>query len=105
MFSRLAADMDDKSLEMLEFPKIREMLAGFTSFSGSRELALILKPSADAEQVSLGLRESAEARRLLAVRSGFSVGAIMDIRQSARMAATGRVLDPIALVGIQRTLV
>lgn len=104
-FSRLVTDMDDKSLEMLEFPKIREILAGFTSFSGSKELALILKPSADAEQVSLGLRESAEARRLLAVRPGFSVGDIMDVRQSVRMAATGRVLDPIALVGVQKTLV
>jgi hypothetical protein len=26
-------------MEMLEFPKIREILAGFTSFSASRELA------------------------------------------------------------------
>ena len=29
-----------KSLEMLEFPKVREILAGLTTFSASYELAL-----------------------------------------------------------------
>jgi hypothetical protein len=36
--------MDEKSLAMLEFPHIREILAEYTSFSASRDLALSLKP-------------------------------------------------------------
>ena len=59
--------MDDKSLEILEFPRIREILAGFTEFSASHELALEIQPLSDYEQISLLLRQSAEARRLLSV--------------------------------------
>ncbi len=46
--------MKDKSLEMLEFPRVKEILAGYTSFAISREMALALKPSTDIEQVSTG---------------------------------------------------
>ena len=31
--------MDEKTLQVLEFPKVLEQLAGFTSFSASTELA------------------------------------------------------------------
>ena len=30
--------MDEKSLEILEFPRIRKILSGFTSFSAVKEL-------------------------------------------------------------------
>ena len=39
--------MDEKSLEILEFSQITVILAGYTSFSASRELALALKPLTD----------------------------------------------------------
>ena len=42
--------MGDRDLELLEFHKIREILAGFTSFSASRELALNLVPLSDEEE-------------------------------------------------------
>ena len=45
--------MDEKSLEILEFPQIRAILAGYTSFSVSRELALTLKPLTDYDHISL----------------------------------------------------
>ncbi|GAH64318.1 unnamed protein product, partial [marine sediment metagenome] len=54
--------MDDKSLEILEFPRVRDILASYTSFSASRELAINLQPSSNLEQISLLLRQSAEAR-------------------------------------------
>ena len=92
-----------RALKCWNSPK-SEILAGLLLF-GKQGTGSHPKPSADAEQVSLGLRESVEARRLLAVRPGFSVGDIIDVRQSARMAVTGQVLDPVALVGIQKTLV
>ena len=62
--------MDNKSLEILEFPRILGMLAGFTSFSASRELAATLKPLSDREQISLLLRQVAEARQLLTLDPG-----------------------------------
>ena len=96
--------MDDKSLEMLEFPQVREILAGFTSFVASRELALNLQPLSDYERVSLLLRQSAEARHLLSIETGFSIGGVLDIRETVKMAARGKVLEARGLIEIQKTL-
>jgi DNA mismatch repair protein MutS2 len=96
--------MDDKSLEMLEFPRIREILAGFTSFSVSRELATTLKPQRDYEQISLLLRQATEAHQLLSLDPGFSIGGVLDIREAARMAALESILEPQTLLEIQQTL-
>jgi len=96
--------MDEKSLEMLEFPRVREILAGFTSFSASHDLAMSLRPSTDPELVSLLLTQSTEARRLLAANPGFSIGAASDVREAASMAARGKILELQTLLDIQITL-
>ncbi len=96
--------MDDKSLEMLEFPRIREILAGYTRFAMSRELALNLKPGTDYEQVSLLLQRTAEARQLLALDKGFATGEIPDIRETLKMASLQSVLEPRSLLEIQQAL-
>ena len=96
--------MGDKDLELLEFNKIREILAGFTSFSASRELALDLSPLSDEEEVRLRLRQSAEARRLLSLSPDTHIGEVVDIREVVKMAARGKVLDAQSLLEIQRTL-
>ena len=96
--------MGDRDLELLEFHKIREILAGFTSFSASRELALDLTPLSDEEEVHLRLRQSAEARRLLSLSPDTHIGEVADIREVVKMAARGKVLDPQSLLEIQKTL-
>ena len=95
--------MDRKSLEMLEFPPIREILAGFTSFSASRELAVSLQPLPDPKQVSLLLRQSSEARHLFSLEHDFSIGGVTDIRKEVRMAERGKILEPKTLLKIQQT--
>lgn len=99
-----ANKIDDKSLELLEFPRVKDILAGFASFSASRELALNLQPAADPELVSRLLRQSAEARHLLASEPGFSIGGAVDIRAVVKTAALGKVLEPPTLGDIQNTL-
>lgn len=96
--------MDATSLELLEFPKVREILASFTSFPASHKLALELMPSPNPQLVLLLLRQSAEARRLLASNPGFSVGGIVDVRREVEMAYRGRILTPSTLLDIQNTL-
>lgn len=96
--------MGDRDLELLEFHKIREILAGFTSFSAGRQLAFVLKPLSDEEQVRLLLTQSAEARRLLSLSPDVHIGEVFDIREAVKMAARGKVLDPQTLLGIQKTL-
>jgi dsDNA-specific endonuclease/ATPase MutS2 len=49
--------VDQTSLELLEFPKVREILASFTSFSASRELALGLAPSPNLPKVKRPVSE------------------------------------------------
>ena len=96
--------MDNSSIEMLEFPKIREMIADFTSFSASRELALNLQPSSDFNVISLLLQQSAEARKLLSLRVDFSIGNAKDVREDAEVAAKGMHLEPEKLIAIKDTL-
>jgi DNA mismatch repair protein MutS2 len=96
--------MDNKSLEMLEFPRIREILAGYTSFSAGRELAAALMPQRDFDKISRLLQQTAEARRLLVTDRGFSIGSVTDIRDKARLAALEGILDPLSLLEVQQTL-
>jgi len=96
--------LDEKSIEILEFPRIREILAGFTSFPTSRQLALDLQPLTDHEQITALLRQSAEARHLLSLEPDFSVGGITDVREAVKLAARSKILEPQTLVEIQQTL-
>ena len=96
--------MSDRDLELLEFHKIREILAGFASFPASRQLALRLIPLPDEEEVCLRLRQSAEARHLLSLSPDMHIGEVLDIREVVKMAAKGKVLEPHTLLDIQKTL-
>jgi DNA mismatch repair protein MutS2 len=96
--------MDDKSLEMLEFPRIREILAGYTSFTTSHELAEALQPRQDYAQITLWLNQTAEARSLLNLERGFSVGNVLDVREKAKLAAREGMLDTLSLLEVQQTL-
>lgn len=96
--------MDEKSLEILEFPEIKRRLAECTSFSASREMALGLKPVADYQTISLWLKQSAEARRLLSLNPTFVLGQASDIRETVRAAALGKVLEPMSLIECRQTL-
>ena len=60
--------MDKKSLEMLEFPHIRNILASYTSFSASHSLALELEPHTNKDEISSLLQQAKEGRHLLSNR-------------------------------------
>jgi len=96
--------MDEKTLEILEFSQITKILAGYTSFSASHDLALELKPLTDYEQIALRLGQSAEARQLFDLEPGFSIGGVSDIREAVKMASLEGILDPKSLVELQQTL-
>ena len=96
--------MDGKSLDLLEFPKVRELVAGYTSFEASRELAHALEPKADLVEITGLLAESGEARRLLDEESSFTIGALTDIREPVRLAALGKVLEPLTLLDVRDSL-
>ncbi len=96
--------MDSKTLNVLEYPKILERLAGYCDFSASMEMARALEPTDSFDLASARLAETTEARKLLSVRD-VGIGGAHDIRPAADLAARGGVLDPQHLLDIKSTLI
>ncbi len=97
--------MNEKTLQLLEFPKIRAALAGHTHFSASHELALKTRPTRDIALATLWLKQTTEARLLLATTSDLSLGGLTDIRGSCSLASRGGVLSQEELLEIKNSLI
>jgi DNA mismatch repair protein MutS2 len=96
--------MDDKSVQLLEFPSIRERLAGLTTFPPGRRLAESIAPWDDPVLVARGLDETDQTRSLLEERSTVGIGAAHDIGPWIERAARGGRLDPGQFLEIAETL-
>jgi len=96
--------MDEKSLELLEFPRVREILSKYAEFSGGCRLALTIQPLSDYRQVCRLLSQSREVRRLLAINPNFSIGEVADISDISRQARVGMILEPLDLLKVASTL-
>jgi DNA mismatch repair protein MutS2 len=93
-----------KHLNTLEFPKILERLARHADFSTSKELALALMPAFYLSEVEERQAETREARRLLSVKPGLSVGGARDVRPLLERASRSAALLPAELLDIRQTL-
>ena len=96
--------MDRRSIEILEFPLVRERLAEHTSFGPSRKLAEALQPESDPVLVARGLDETDEARDLMHERPGVGIAGARDIGPAIERAARGGRLDPGQFVDLGVTL-
>ena len=89
--------MDPDALEVLEFPAIRERLAAATSTELGAELAALLQPSPDIEEVARRQALTSEAIALLDESLEPPLDGIRDVRDQAAHAALGGALSPLAL--------
>src|SRR5262245_55518313 len=96
--------MDSRSITLLEFPLLRERLAGHTSFGPSRRLAETLEPSGEPVVVARTLDETDQARELLTERRGVGIGGARDIGPWCDRAARGGRLDPVHFLDIAATI-
>jgi DNA mismatch repair protein MutS2 len=96
--------MDQRSIQLLEFPAIRARLAAATSFGPSRRLADALEPSSDPVLVARGLDETDQTRALLEERPGLGIGAAHDIGPAIERAVRGGRLEPAQFLEIATTL-
>jgi DNA mismatch repair protein MutS2 len=96
--------LNDKSLHTLEFHKVRERLATYTSFSAGKTAALELVPFTDIAQVRRNQRITTEAVRLLSLRPDVTLGGARDISELVRRAELGSVLDPAEVLMVLDTL-
>jgi DNA mismatch repair protein MutS2 len=96
--------MNEKTLNTLEFGKVRERLAKYTSFSAGHDLALTLEPLSDIVQVRRNQRITTEAVRLLSLRPEVTIGGARDARELVRRAELGSVLDPSDILQVLDTM-
>jgi DNA mismatch repair protein MutS2 len=96
--------MDIKSLRTLEFDKVRAILAGYTSFSAGKNLALALTPTTDFLDASQWQTETAEARLLLDTHTSVTIGGARDVREAVDNAEHGFTLQPESLLNIRATI-
>ena len=94
----------EKTLQTLEFDKIRHMLCDCAPTEGARELAMRLTPSSDTVEVLRRLRRTTDAKRLGDVKGMPSFGAVKDVTDSAERAAKGAMLSTRELLEIARLL-
>ncbi|GJQ51391.1 MAG: endonuclease MutS2 [Anaerolineaceae bacterium] len=97
--------MDSKTLQVLEYHKVRERLKAFCDFSASMELALALEPTDSFDLAIARLAETTEARLLFSTNDSIGIGGAHDIRPAVHLAARGGVLDPQQLLDIKSTLI
>ncbi len=96
---------DSRSQQVLEFPLIRDRVAGHTSFPPSRRLAAALEPSFEPLVVQRLLDETDGARDLLQRRPDVGVGGAQDIGPMVLRARRGGRLSGTELLAILETLV
>src|SRR5580704_1218681 len=87
---------DEKTLEALDFERIRERVVGATRTQRGRGLAEALSPEIAFDAVSEQQRRTAAARELVA-SADFHVMAAIDTGELTQTAALGRTLGAIEL--------
>ncbi len=97
--------LDQKTLTILEFDKIRDLVAAYAGFSGGRELALAMQPTTEIEQAREWQAETREAVSLLESDSGATIGGGRDVRRAADNALRGFTLPAEDFLAIQATIV
>lgn len=96
--------MNSRTLRVLEFEKIRNMLLEKVESSLGRELVEKLEPSTDYDTVAAWQKETSEAASLLIQRGNISLGGIHDLSYHVRRAEIGSFLYPGQLLEISDTL-
>jgi DNA mismatch repair protein MutS2 len=94
----------DHVIGTLEFSKVRERLARYTSFAASRELALALSPTTDQFEVERRQRLTSEACLFQEQHPDVGVGAARDIRPLVEHAARGGTIEASDLLNVLQTL-
>ncbi|HSQ89185.1 endonuclease MutS2 [Romboutsia sp.] len=96
--------MNPKSLRVLEFNKIVDLLKSKSSSSLGMKYIDKLNPSSDFEEVKHMLEETSEAQAILIKRGSVGLQGIHDIEDKAKRANVGASLDPGSLIMIADTL-
>lgn len=96
--------MDSHTLALLEFDKVRELLASYAACSLGKELARRLEPSTDLEATRLEIALVTEMVEALTLGQAPPFGGLHDVRLILRRAAIGAMLSAEQLLEAAETL-
>jgi DNA mismatch repair protein MutS2 len=96
--------MQERNLRVLEFPKIREMLAAYAVTEMGKEAVRTLEPLSEPEEVARLQNQTDEAYTVLAHTGGNPTAYFKDIRAYLKLAAVGSTLSQKALLDIAEAL-
>jgi DNA mismatch repair protein MutS2 len=96
--------MDTHTLELLEFHKVRELLASYAACSLGKELAAQLEPATDAERIRTEIAFVTEMSLALGKGLAPPFGGLHDVRLVVRRAAIGAQLTAEQLLEVADTL-
>jgi DNA mismatch repair protein MutS2 len=96
--------MDAHTLELLEFDKVRHLLAGYAAGSLGKELALQVEPGTQLERIRAQIALVSEMVEALGEGATPPFGGLRDIRLLVRRAAIGAMLTAEQLLEVAETL-
>ena len=96
--------MNERALRVLEFTKIREMLAGYALSEFGRQKCLALTPLSDFAEVNRALDETEESVVALTFLGGHPMTPFDDISEYLALAGKGSTLSQKALLSVAETL-
>ncbi|KOR26081.1 endonuclease MutS2 [Clostridium sp. L74] len=96
--------MKDKSIKVLEFNKIQEILKNYTSTKAGKDIIEDLKPYDSMYEVREHLEETKEAFKLLVTKGAPPFEGVYDIRSGISLAEKGSTLFPGQLLKIAAVL-
>jgi DNA mismatch repair protein MutS2 len=96
--------MDTHTLELLEFHKVRELLADYTATSLGKEIALEIVPDRDVAKINAQITLTSEMVEAFAAGHTPPFGGVHDIRLLVRRAAIGTMLTAEQLLLVADTL-
>src|SRR5262245_23614080 len=97
-------NMDAHTLELLEFDKVRELVAGYTASSLGKELARAIEPSTDPNKIRAELDLVSEMAEAVGQGQLPPFGGFHDVRLVLRRAAIGAMLSAEQLLEAAETL-
>ncbi len=96
----MTEEMQKRTLRVLEFTRIREILSEYAVTDMGRELCLQAQVYADLPQVQALQEETEEASVVIAYTGGSPLTSFGDVRQNLKLAMKGATLSPRALLDI-----
>ncbi|MCQ2426982.1 MAG: endonuclease MutS2 [Clostridia bacterium] len=96
--------LNDKTVNVLEFDKIRAMLAERAGTEGARNAALVLMPEDDPVRVEALLKRTEDARALYTEKGLPPFGGVKDLSAHIERAEKGAMLSPAELLDVANLL-